>query len=181
MFNRIDAKQNSNVNSCSPAGKSLFRRSTKSRISRGQSMVEFALIAPLAIVMMVVGVQYAIIGQAALSVSQGASSLARYAALHPGAMGTNGAATMTAAAKQLLSPSICENGCGDLAVTINSYSGTSQTQTSTPGQTDRMVISLSYDATNKIALPNPFMQIPGIFPGITFPTTLAYSDSQMYE
>ena len=158
------------------------RNSRGRRVSPGQAMVEFALIAPLAIVMLVVGMQYAIIGSAALAVSQGASSLARYAAVNPTAMGTtNGTVTLPAGAKNLLSPSICENSCGNLTVTINSYTGSSNTQTNSPKQTDRMVISLTYDATNKIALPNPFMQIPGIFPGITFPTSLTYSDSQMYE
>jgi hypothetical protein len=66
-------------------------------------------------------------------------------------------------------------------VTVHSYSAGTNTRTNAPKQTDRLSITLTYDATNKIALPNPFMQIPGIFPGITFPTSLTYSDSQMYE
>jgi len=61
-----------------------------------------------------------------------------------------------------------------LTVSISSYTGTTTTPTSSPKYTDRRVISLSYNATSKIALPNPFL-------GVRFPTTLSASDSQMYE
>jgi hypothetical protein len=123
---------------------------------------------------MLVGVQFALIGQAALAVSQGSSALARYAAVNPGALGTNGSVTLPTAASQLLSSSILTNGGADLTTTIASYTGTTTTTTSTPGYTDRVVITLSYNAASKIALPNPFF-------GITFPTALSASDSQMYE
>jgi len=196
MLNRSDAKQNAGVTGYSPAAKSVFLRSVeaaaaaprppqprRSRISRGQAMVEFALISTLAIIVMVVGVQYALIGQAALAVSQGASVLARYAAVNPGALGDstgNGAATLNTAAQQLLSSSICpDSTCSKLTVTIASYQGNSTTSTTAkPALGDRLVINLSYNATSKIALP---LSKSGTFLGISFPTTLAASDSQMYE
>ena len=137
-------------------------------------MVEFALISTVAMMVMFVGIQFALIGQAALAVSQGASALARYAAVNPGALGTNGTVTLPTAASQLLSSSILTNGGADLTTTIASYTGTTTATTSTPGYTDRVVITLSYNAASKIALPNPFF-------GIHFPTALAASDSQMYE
>jgi hypothetical protein len=144
-------------------------------------MVEFAMIATLAIVVMIVGVQFALIGQAALALSQGSSALARYAAVNPGvnvvAAGGNkgnGSVTLTSGMQQLLSPSLLTNGGADLTVTIASYTGTTTTTTSSPGFADTCVISLSYNASKKIALPNPFL-------GISFPTTLSASDSQMYE
>jgi len=168
MENRRDGKQDVGVSGNS-------RRSRRSRISKGQSMVEFALISSVALMVMLVGVQFAMIGQAALAVSQGASALARYAAVNPGTMGTNGTVTLTTAMQQLLSSSILTNSGGDLTVTIASYTGTTTTTTSSPGYTDRAVISLSYNATSKIALPNPFLGL------ITFPTTLSATDSQMYE
>ena len=143
-------------------------------ISRGQSMVEFALISTVAMMVMFIGIQFALIGQAALAVSQGASALARYAAVNPGALGTNGTVTLPTAAQQLLSSSILTNGGADLTTTIASYTGTTTTTTSAPAYTDRVVITLSYSAASKIALPNPFF-------GIQFPSTLAASDSQMYE
>ena len=155
------------------ASKRLPRR----LISKGQSMVEFALISSVAMMVMMIGVQFALIGQAALAVSQGASALARYAAVNPGALGTNGTVTVTtgSAPAQLLSSSILTGtNNSDLTVTIASYTGTTTTTTSSPGYTDRVLITVSYSAAGKIALPNPFF-------GIHFPTTLASSDSQMYE
>ncbi len=137
-------------------------------------MAELAFIAPVAIIVLLLGIQFAMIGQAALALSQGASALARYAAVNPGTMGPNGTVALTTAMQQLLSSSILTNGGRDLTVTIASYSGTSTTTTNSPGYTDRLVISLSYNARSKIALPNPFL-------GVNFPTTLSASDSQMYE
>jgi Flp pilus assembly protein TadG len=142
-------------------------------------MVEFALISSVAMMVMMIGVQFALIGQAALAVSQGSSALARYAAVNPGALGANGTVTVTSgsAAANLLSSSIL-TGTGtsysDLTVTIASFTGTTASTTSTPGYTDRVLITVSYNAAGKIALPNPFF-------GIRFPTALASSDSQMYE
>jgi hypothetical protein len=127
---------------------------------------------------MLVGIQFALIGQAALAVSQGASALARYAAVNPGTMGPNGSVSggsLPTAAQQLLSSSILSNGGADLTVTVASYTGTTTTTTSTPGYTDRAVISMSYNAASKIFLPTNTLL------GITFPTTLTSSDSQMYE
>jgi hypothetical protein len=149
------------------------------RISRGQSMVEFALVSVLGLVLMMVGVQFALIGQVALSLSQGASALARYAAVHPGSFGYNGTATVPSGASALLSPTIND---GKLTVTIASYKGGTTTTTSSPAATvDRVVVTLTYDASNKIALPNPFLAIPGFFPGISFPTSLGAQDEQLYE
>src|ERR1700722_8789688 len=148
-------------------------------ISRGQTAVEFAMVSVLGLVLMMVGVQFALIGQVALSLSQGASALARYAAVHPGSFGYNGTASLPSDASALLSPTIND---GKLTVNVNSYQACSTTQTSTPAATvDRVVVTLTYDATNKIALPNPFLAIPGIFPGIPFPTSLGAQDEQLYE
>jgi Flp pilus assembly protein TadG len=157
-----------------------LRHLSQCGISRGQSMVEFALVSVLGLVLMMVGVQFALIGQVALSLSQGASALARYAAVNPGSFGSyNGAASLPTAASALLSPTIND---GKLTVTVNSYQAGTTTQTSTPAATvDRVVVTLTYDASNKIALPNPFLAIPGFFPGISFPTSLGAQDEQLYE
>jgi len=157
-----------------------WARLSRSRISRGQSMVEFAFLSAFALVLMLVGIQYALIGQMALAVSQGSSALARYAAVYPGTFGTNnGTATLPTQAAALLSPTIND---AHLTVTINSYTNTGASETGTiiPSQ-DQVVINLSYDATTKLVLPNPFMQIPPFFPGINFPTQLTSQQSQLYE
>jgi Flp pilus assembly protein TadG len=147
----------------------------RSRMWRGQSAVEFALIAVIALIIMLLGVQYALIGQAALAVSQGSSALARYAAVNRGTVTPNGTVTLTDAMKQLLSPTILTNNGGDLTVTAASYQGTTTTTTNSPQYTDRLVLSISYNATSKIVLPNPFFGL------VAFPTTLGAADSQMYE
>jgi Flp pilus assembly protein TadG len=175
MLNQSDAKKDSRVIRNQPAA-----NSRRSRISRGQSAVEFALISILALTVMLVGVQFALIGQAALAVSQGASALARYAAVNPGSVGDatgNGAVTLNAAAKQLLSSSIGTNSWGDLTINVDSYQGTTTTKTTgAPVATvDRLVINLSYNAASKIFLPSSTLM------GISFPTTLTASESQLYE
>ena len=147
-------------------------------MSRGQSAVEFALISTVALSVMLIGVQFAIIGQAAVSVGQGASALARYAAVNPGTMSPNGSVTASSlptAAQQLLSSSLLTHSGADLTVTTASYSGSTATTTNSPGYNDRAVISLSYNASGKIFLPSATLL------GMTFPTTLTGSDSQMYE
>jgi hypothetical protein len=169
MMNRFDAKR-------APTG--YRQRSRRSGISRGQSMVEFALISSVALTVMLVGIQFALIGQAALAVSQGSSALARYAAVNPGTLGPNSsvsASSLPTAAQQLLSSSILTSSGADLTVTTASYAGTTATTTSSPGYTDRAVISMSYNAASKIFLPSSTLL------GIHFPTTLTATDSQMYE
>ena len=157
------------------AGEGSHRRLHRSRISRGQSMVEFAMISSVALAVMLIGVQFAIIGQAALAVSQGSSALARYVAVNPGTFGTqNGTATLPSAASALLSPTIND---AHLTVTIASYQSdgaTVETGTIIPSQ-DQVKISLSYDATNKIFLPTHTIL------GISFPTSLSAAESQLYE
>lgn len=137
-------------------------------------MTELALITPVVIIVMVIGVQFAMIGQAALAVSQGAASLARYAAINPGTIGPNGTVSLTSTMEQLLSSTLLSNGGSDLTVNIASYSGTTTTTTSSPQYTDRLTITLTYNTQSLIAVPNPFL-------GIRFPTTVSASDSQMYE
>ena len=177
MTTRYDAKEHARVGA--------YRRLCGSRISRGQSMVEFALGATLALAVMLIGVQFAIIGQVALAVSQGSSALARYAAVNPltftNANGTavqNGnGVTPPAAAAALLSPTINDS---HLTVNITSYQSdgvTKETGTIVPSQ-DQVKVSLSYDATKKIFLPTgPH----GLLGGLSFPATLTASESQLYE
>jgi Flp pilus assembly protein TadG len=155
------------------------------RVSRGQSAVEFALISVFALAMMLVGVQYALIGQAAVAVSHGSSALARYAASNPGNYLANGsvkASALPLAAQQVLPQSLMTNGGGDLTVTVSSLKGDGATAEANPPTTgEQVVITLSYDTTTKLAVPNPFLAMPPLFPGITFPNPVGAKDSQMYE
>lgn len=158
------------------------RRWLRVGISRGQSMVEFALIAPVVLALMVVGVQYAIIGQSALAVSQGASAIARYAAVNPGTVGGssgNGTVTLNGTTLQnLLSPNICGGSCGSLTASIASTSaatGSATTAQNPPQFGDQLQITLRFDATNEIVLPSTTLL------GISFPTNLTGTASAVYE
>jgi Flp pilus assembly protein TadG len=146
------------------------------RLSRGQTMVEFAFSATLTLVVMLVGVQFAIIGQAVLALNQGASALARYAAVHPGTVSSGPASSLPSAAQQLLSPTILTGSPSDLTVTVSSLkpNGTPEAGTPLQGQ-DQVIINLSYNAAQKVALPSSTLL------GLSFPTTLTASDSQLYE
>lgn len=146
-------------------------------------MVEFALLSSLAMIVMLVGVQYALLGQAMLAVSQGASAIARYAAVNSAAAvgGKTGNGTITlngTALQNLLSPTICGGSCSNLTATIVSNQGNTNTpDTTTPAFGDTAIVTLSFDAQSAgtIALPNPFFGLP------TFPKKLVATDSQMYE
>jgi Flp pilus assembly protein TadG len=150
----------------------------KRRFSHGQSAVEFAMISVLALVVMLVGIQFALIGQAALAVSQGASAIARYAAVNGSTLGSSyGPAAPNSAMQNLLSSSIVTgSGGSDLQVTVTTISAATGKSTTTPvALTDSVQVNLSYTATSKIFLPSNTLL------GITFPTTLAASDTQLYE
>ena len=160
-------------------------RPLRKRASRGQAAIEFAMASVLALVVMLVGIQYALIGQAAVAVSQGSEALARYAASNTGnSLGTyNGSvagSALPAGAQEVLSQSILTNGGSDLTVNITSKTGSGATE-ATPVQGDQLTVSLSYATTSKLALPNPFMALPPLFGGITFPGTVAATATQMYE
>ena len=154
------------------------QRLDSKRVSRGQSAVEFALISVAFLMVLLLGVQWAIIGQAALALSQGASAIARYAAVNEplGTIGATYSGNPNAAMQNLLSPTILTNGGADLTVTINSYKGsTVSTTTAAPGQFDRAVVTLSYNTASKVVLPSSFLG------SLTVPATLSASDSQSYE
>ena len=202
MFKSADKSQNRGAKTRVPSVKSIFRLSKTavgperwwlrgSRLSRGQSMVEFALGATVALAVMLIGIQFALIGQSAVAVNQAAEALARYAAQNPGALGGttpqyNGTVAMPlpAAAQNLLPSSLTTSTTTtvkgkpvttyDLTVNIASYTGSTTTTTNSPAQTDKVVISLSYNAANRIVLPSTTLL------GISFPSNLSASEAQMY-
>jgi Flp pilus assembly protein TadG len=160
------------------------RRKRRKGLDGGYSSVEFALTSVMFLAVIMLGVQFAVIGQSALALSQGASAIARYAAVHESTLGSSYSGAPNSDMQLLLSPTILTNSGADLSVTINSYqSGTTTTTTTPTPRVDRAVVTLSYNAANKYLLPNPFLQIPGLFPGFTLPTTMTMtaSDSELYE
>jgi Flp pilus assembly protein TadG len=176
MFNRSNTKQSAGV-----IGRS--RRPRAIGTSRGQSMVEFAMVSILALVIIMVCVQLALLGQTALALSQGASAIARYAAVNESTVGASYSGAPNAAMQNLLSPTLASNSWGDLTVTINSLVGGGSTTTTTPQQgIDRAAVTLSYNTTSKLILPTNFLAVPGYFPGFSpFPAALSAQDQELYE
>jgi Flp pilus assembly protein TadG len=164
VVNRRAAKQNTSVTGHAPAAKSSWSRLRRGRISRGQSAVEFAMISVVALVVMLIGIQFALIGQAALAVSQASYLGARAASVD---------ATLT-------SDSLATQISSQMSPTIT---GASVTLTPTGAATCGpprtfgcpFTVAVTYDASSKIFLPSNTLL------GITFPTSLTFSESAMTE
>lgn len=127
-----------------------------------QSAVEFAIALPVVLMALLVGIQYAIIGAAALALGQVNYQGARYAAI-------NTSATQDQVTTYMLSvaaPQISANNGQYLTVNLSPAPpcafGTS------------INVSLTYNTANLLALPNPFF-------GINFPAQLTSSESAFCE
>jgi Flp pilus assembly protein TadG len=130
--------------------------------ARAQSAVEFAIILTVAIIVLVIGVQFAIIGEAALALGQMNYQGARWAAINP-------SATQSQVQSYMLSVA---------SPTISAHNGQYLTTTLSPAPPcafgASVTVSVSFNAQHLIAVPNPFL-------GIHFPTTLTNSESAFCE
>jgi len=141
--------------------RSGFRRA----FGRGQSMVEFAMIAPVALVVMLVGIQYALIGQAALAVSQASYLGARAASID----GTLDTSSLSGAISGQMSPTIS-------GATVALADNTATASCGPPRTFGcPFTVTVTYDASSKIFLPSSTLL------GITFPTNLSAQESAMTE
>jgi Flp pilus assembly protein TadG len=129
---------------------------------RAQSAVELAFVLPVLLTVLVVGVQFAIIGAASLALGQVNYQGARYAAINASATGDAVKTYMLSVA----SSTIAANG--------GSYLTSSVSPTPPCAFGTAVTVTLSYDAAHLLALPNPFL-------GISFPTTLTSSESAFCE
>lgn len=137
------------------------------KFRQGQALVEFALLATIGIIVLMVGVQFAIIGQAALAVTQASYVATRAAAVNTSV--TNG--NISNVISNQLSPSITSPAN---ALTLNMTTAADSTCTPTRGFGCQVSVTITYNASSKIALPNPFL-------GISFPTTLSSTQQMMTE
>ena len=142
---------------------------------RGQAMVEFALIATLSLLVLLVGIQFAIIGQAALAVTQASYLGARAASVN--ASLTN-SSLQTAVANQM-SPTIS-------GATFTLTNTNDPTCTAGPGNSRSfgcpINVTVNYDATSKLFLPASWsLPIFGRTQVIIFPTALTSTESAMTE
>jgi hypothetical protein len=129
---------------------------------RGQAAVELALIIPILAVVMAVGLQFAVIGTAALALGQVDYQGARYAAVNPSATQSQVQSYMLSSG----SPIISVDSGKYLTSTLNpappcSFGGS-------------VTVSVTFDTSHLVVLPNPFM-------GISFPTSLSNSESAFCE
>jgi Flp pilus assembly protein TadG len=128
----------------------------------GQAAVELALIAPVVLFIMFVGIQFALIGTAALGLGQANYQAARYAATNPSAnqdaiksyMISVGSPLVTAGSGQYLTASVSPAPPCSFGNTVT--------------------VSVTLDVRHLVALPNPFFGIP-------FPTSLSNSESAFCE
>ena len=140
---------------------------------RGQAMVEFALIATLSMVVLLVGIQFAIIGQAALAVTQASYLGARAASVNSSLTNSS---LQNAIANQM-SPTIS-------GATVTMTNTSDSTCTAGPGGTRSfgcpINVTVTYNATSKLFLPSQWTML-GNTNVITFPTSLTSSQSAMTE
>jgi Flp pilus assembly protein TadG len=143
----------------------LFFVRSKQRIThvyqRGQAAVEFAMIAVLSMVVLLVGIQFALIGQAALAVSQASYLGARTASVNNALT----SATLGTAIANQMSPTIS-------GATV-SMTNTADPSCGPPRAYGCPIsVTVTYNASSKIFIPNM---------GITFPTNLTATESAMTE
>jgi Flp pilus assembly protein TadG len=146
----------------------VFRTAPVRRLThvyqRGQAAVEFALISVLCIAVRLVGIQFAIIGQAALAVSQASYLGARTASVND----TLTSSTLGGAIGNQISPTIS-------GATV-SMSNTADPSCGPPRTYGCPIsVTVSYNASSKIFLPSKTVL------GITFPTSLTATESAMTE
>jgi Flp pilus assembly protein TadG len=136
------------------------------RLPRGQAMVELALILPIAVVVLLVGIQLALIGQATVAVSQLAYTGARYASVNPNYT----QAQVKSYIQSVGSPTLMENGGADLSVSMTPCTLTTGTYLGSSVQ-----LTLTYNLTNKLFLPNPFLL------SISFPSSITETQTAFCE
>jgi Flp pilus assembly protein TadG len=140
----------------------MIRGLEPGRDCRGQASVELALIMPIVLFLMVIGVQFAIVGVAALGLGQVNYQGARYAA-------TNGSASSSDIQNYMVS-------VASPMISANSGSYLTSTVSPTPPCTfgSSITVSVTFNAAHLLALPNPFF-------GINFPTSLTNSATAFCE
>ncbi len=128
----------------------------------GQSAVELALILPVALIVLIIGVQLAIIGVAGLSLAQVSYQGARYAA-------TNPSASQSAVQAYMIS-------VGSPLITAHSGSYLSSTLSPAPPCAfgGSVTVAVTFDVSHLVAFSKPFF-------GISFPTSLSNSETAFCE
>ena len=125
-------------------------------------MVELALIMPIVLFVMLVGIQFAIIGVAALGLGQVNYQGARYAATNPSASQSTVQTYMVSVASPIV-------GAGS-----GQYLSSNLNPTPPCPFGSTVTVAVTLDVRHLVVLPNPFFGIP-------FPTSLTNSQSAFCE
>jgi len=126
-------------------------------------MVEMAIVMPILALVMVLAIQFALIGSAMLALNQVTYQGARYASVNQGA----DQSTVYNFMLSVGSPTITSNGGANLSVSLNP-STTPRTSFST------VTVTSTLNAQSLIVVPNPFF-------GVSLPTSLTATESAMVE
>ena len=153
------------------------------RCRPGQAAVEFALVLTVAMIVLFVAIQFALIGQAALALGQMNYQGARYAAVNTCAQDQDIANYMCAVG----SPTLTKNSGANLKVFVNNGSATTVSSCSAPSvssscSTPRsMGASVTVKVTFDMSGAGGILFVQSPFMGISFPTTLSSSETAMSE
>jgi Flp pilus assembly protein TadG len=174
---------------CRKVSQKSFRRHGQG----GQAAVEFALVLTVAMIVLFVAIQFALIGQAALALGQMNYQGARYAAVNTCAQASDVAAYMCSVG----SPTITKNSGANLTVTFNgtstavkSCTATSSTNyqldsngnCSNSGSAPRSLgTSVTVQVSFNMAGAGGILFLQSPFLGVSFPTTLSSTETAMSE
>lgn len=136
------------------------RGKSSHRSQRAQTMVEFAFILPLFLILMLGVVQMILVGAAALAVNQAAVACARYASITPAASQSD----VTSYLKDIASPLISDGNLKD--VELNPRGPRSSGES--------VSVTLTYDLSAKLFLGSSFF-------GITFPNQIVVKETMISE
>ncbi len=125
-------------------------------------MVEFALLVPIMSIVLMVGLQFALVGMAAMALGQANYQGARYAAVNPSASQSAVQSYMLSVASPIIT------------VKSGKYLGSTLSPTPPCPFGSAVTVSVTFDTTHLLVLPNPFL-------GVRFATSLSSSESAFCE
>jgi hypothetical protein len=130
---------------------------------RGQALAEMAMAITILAFVMVLSIQFAVLGSAMLALNQVTYQAARYASVNPSA----NQATVYSYMLTVGSPTVTAKGGAYLTLSL-SPAATPRTSFST------VTVTSTFNAKSFIVVPNPFL-------GVKLPTTLTATESAMVE
>lgn len=146
------------------------------RSFRGQAFVEFSLVLVVALIVLFVSVQMALLGQAALALGQMNYQGARYAAVHPDCDLTScsgGEQSIQSFMLSVGSPTITKGNGKYLTINVSPAAPRSHFSS--------VQVSVTFNASSVLVLCTPDSRGNCSFLGVPFPTTLQSLETAMSE